>query len=50
MMQRFDDIIGCHDEHCQEDAATFRQRIEKEMAPTMEHVRSLMKKLSEEAQ
>jgi hypothetical protein len=50
MMQRYDDIIGRYDEHRQEDAATFRQRIEREMAPTMEHVRSLMKKLSEEAQ
>jgi len=49
MMQRLDDIIGAHGEHRQEDAATFRQRIEKEMAPTLEHVRSLMKKLSEEA-
>jgi len=47
MMQRFDEIIDTRDQHRREDAATFTQRIEKEIAPTMERVRSLMKELSE---
>ena len=47
MMQRYDEIIDAHDQHRREDAATFTQRIEKEIAPTMERVRSLMKKLSD---
>lgn len=47
MMQRFDDIIGAHDEHPREDAATFNQRIQKESAPAMDRVRSLMRKLSD---
>ena len=48
MIDRLDDIIGAHGEHPGEDTAAFRQRIQKEMAPTLEHVQSLMKKLSEE--
>jgi hypothetical protein len=47
MMQRFDDIISAHDEHRREDAATFNQRIHNEIAPAMDRVRSLMKKLSD---
>ena len=47
MMQRFDEIIDTHGKHSREDAATFTQRIQKESAPTMNRVRSLMKKLSD---
>ena len=47
MMQRFDEIIGAQDQHRREDAATFTQRIRGEIAPTMDRVRSLMKKLSD---
>jgi len=50
MMQRFDDIISAHDEHRREDAAAFNQRIQKESAPAMDRVQSLMKKLSDLAQ
>ncbi len=46
MMQRLDDIIDAHDQHRGEDAAAFALRIQKESAPTMDRVRSLMKKLS----
>ncbi|MBD9354425.1 hypothetical protein [Methylomonas albis] len=47
MMQRFDNIVDTQDEHRREDAASFNQRIQKEMSVTMDSVRSLMKKLSE---
>lgn len=47
MMQRLDDIIDAHDQHRGEDAAAFALRIQKESAPTMDRVRSLMKKLSD---
>ena len=46
MMRRFDEIIGAYDEHGREDAATFSERMQKESAPTMDRVRSLMEKLS----
>jgi hypothetical protein len=50
MMQGFDNIIGAHDGHRPEDAATFSQRMQKETALTIERVRSLMQKLSDLAQ
>lgn len=50
MMRHFDDIIGAHDEHRAEDAVAFAQRIQKEIAPAMESVRSLARKLSDIAQ
>ena len=45
MMQRYDEIID--DRHRREDAATFAQRMQKESAPLMDRVRSLMKTLSD---
>lgn len=47
MMLRFDEIIDAHNQRPREDAATFSERIQKESAPTMNRVRSLMKKLTD---
>lgn len=45
MMQRFDAIIDARDEHRSENAAAFVQRLQKETADVMGHVRSLRDKL-----
>jgi hypothetical protein len=47
MMMRFDEITDSHDEHQKEDAVALRQRLEKEVAPVMERVGNLMKKLGD---
>jgi len=47
MMLRLDDIIDAHDQHRRDDAATVTQRLDKELGPTTERVRILMKKLSD---
>jgi len=47
---RYDKIIDVHNERSNEDALAFKQRIEREIAPVMERVRILMKKLGDLAQ
>jgi hypothetical protein len=47
MMKHFDDIIDVRGQHRTEDANALIERIQKEVSPTAESVRSLMKKLSE---
>jgi hypothetical protein len=47
---RYDKVIDVHKEHSNEDALAFRHRIEQEVTPVMERVRSLMKKLGDLAQ
>lgn len=47
MMQRFDEITGSWNEDGQEGATLFSQRIQREVAPAIERVHSLMKQLSE---
>ena len=47
---RYDKIIDVHNERSSEDALAFKQRIEREIAPVMERVRILMKKLGDLAQ
>lgn len=50
LMMRFDEITDAHDEHHGEDAVALRQRLQKEVAPVMELVGNLMKKLGDLAQ
>lgn len=50
MMMHFDEIIDARGEHAGEDAAAFGQRIQREVTPAMEGIRSLMAKLSDLAQ
>jgi hypothetical protein len=47
MMQRYDEIIGRRGQHREEDAATYTQRIQKEIVPIMNRVQVLMKKLTD---
>ena len=47
---RYDKTIDFHNERSNEDALAFKQRIEQEITPVMERVRSLMKKLGDLAQ
>lgn len=49
MMVRLDEIVDSRGRHKQEDAAAFGQRIQMEIAPTMNLVRMLMKKLGDPA-
>ena len=47
---RYEKMIDVHNEHSDEDVLAFKQQIEQEVAPVMQRVRSLMKKLGDLAQ
>ncbi len=50
MMQRYDEIIDARSKHTQEDAAAFNRRIQAEVAPVLDHVRTIRNKIGQLAQ